>query len=328
MFAGAAKKLKVRNFDCTDSALDWAANGVREVDEIRTIETLKGQDERDKSASNIYENLAEYPAQAQGNCVSGRAIAVCRRGDGESCKLTIRAATENQFGDAAPHEDPKRFLTTLVSNEEGLKFCMHDKIMNLMTQAQTKTAHDRTMTKLRCGRQGSEALDSLSGDLGDQTTDRLVKRSVDFQLVASLLKSFHAEEGTSPWYPMVLLDAIKAHVDVGHAISSLAWSAVLRRGSAKPGASKRIGRAKRNALTSAAWLLLEINDATSSLQEKAVLEMPSEVIQQNEAAAVAILAEAAPVTWIMMPAFSDYSSSLHAVVIHDDGVNKQCICVT
>ena len=72
-------------------------------------------------------------------------------------------------------------------------------------------------------------MESASGDFGDQTAERLVKKSVDLQPLAYVLKSFHAEEGTLLRNPMVLLEAIKANVDVGHEISSLAWSAVLRR---------------------------------------------------------------------------------------------------
>ena len=43
MFAGAAKKLNVQNSDDTDSSLDWATNGVLELDEIKTTESSRGK---------------------------------------------------------------------------------------------------------------------------------------------------------------------------------------------------------------------------------------------------------------------------------------------
>ena len=55
------------------------------------------------------------------------------------------------------------------------------------------------------------------------------------------------------------------------------------------------------------WLLKESSDAKSALQEEDFLETLSEVFQQNETAAVAILAEAAPLTWIMVTVCSDIS---------------------
>ena len=70
-------------------------------------------------------------------------------------------------------------------------------------------------------------------------------------------------------------------------------------------------------------LLKESSDANSLLQEKAFLETLNGLFQQKEAATVAILAEAAPFSWIMMPAF--FLISLirsRAVIIHDDGTKQ------
>ena len=69
------------------------------------------------------------------------------------------------------------------------------------------------------------------------------------------------------------------------------------------------------------WLLKDSSDAHSALQEKASWRSCVKCWSKMKQ----FLAEAAALTWIMMP-FFEYLSSFYAVIIHDDGATTQGFC--
>ena len=115
VFAGAAKKLKVQKYDDTDSSLDWVAKGVLEMDEIKKTETFKGQ-AKTKATTGRAKSTGALQNIPQKRRATACVAASSQSSDAamkKHCNLSIRAATGDQFGDAASPEDP-RFVHAAV----------------------------------------------------------------------------------------------------------------------------------------------------------------------------------------------------------------------
>ena len=133
------------------------------MDEIKKTETPKGK-AKTKATKTRAENAGTLQITPQ-KCKATASVA--------ASSPSADAEMENAASCPSVQQREIKSATQLVS----VKFCRHDKITILMTQAPKKIPNDKAMTKLWYRRQGSETLDSVSGVFDDQPADRLVKQS-------------------------------------------------------------------------------------------------------------------------------------------------------